>query len=494
MRRIAILSLGAALLLAMPAACIIRRPTPTPASNVERPQDEQITGVRLRSGEYVVFDPSGAVVLRDTIFGMSGQRLRQIPLADVDSLVVVRIDAGRSMLATVGGTALTLGILAGAVVASSCPYVYSWDGERWLLDAEPYGGAVTRGLERDDWSELEHLQAQGGEFRLLMTNEVEETQHTNLAELLVAYHPEGTRVAVDRTGVIHTFAAARAPVRAIDAAGRDLLGLLGVADGRAWDPEPSVDERGSVREEIVLTFPRPEGATRALLMARATTSRTGAASVRWMLDLRGSAVTQWYAAVDGYPEARTLLEAWNLREELFVLKVEVEEPSGWVVRGLLEGGGPVAPETRAVPLDLTSARGDSLRVRLRPPRGFWYLDAISIAYQAGARARVETLLPLAAIDRTRGSVAATLRAADTSYYDMPVVGDSATLRFAAPPQVAGMRQTVFLHTRGYYRLHLPGTGPPDPVTLQAITDTPDAAARLFGRRFAEWKARRSAVR
>jgi hypothetical protein len=496
-RRASAAALAGLLLVALPAGCVVRRPTAKRLASVQHPERERITGVLLSTGDTVRFNASGAVVLRDTIFGMSGDRLREIPLAEAQRLWVVRVDiprtVGKTVLRTVGTTVGAVAALIAIAAPTSCPYVYSWDGRQWVLDAEPYGGAVTKGLERDDWAELEHLRPHGGEYRLLMTNEAEETQHTNLAELLVVHHREGTQAVIDQSGVAYALGTPRQAARASDGADQDLRPTLSAADGRAWAPEPSPGADGSMRDEIILAFPRPAAAQRGVLLARASTSHSGAASMRWMLDLRGSAVTQWYAAVDRYPQVRSLLEAWNLREELFVLKVEVEEPSGWTVRGVIGGGGPVAPETRAVPLDLSGVRGDSLRVRLRPPRGFWFLDAISVAYDAGAPVRVDTLRPLEATDRKRGPVAAALGTTDSSYYEMPVVGDSATLRFAAPAPLAGTRQTVFLHTRGFYRLHLPADRAPDAATLQTITEEPDAAARLYARRFADWKAGRVAA-
>jgi hypothetical protein len=44
---------------------------------------------------------------------------------------------------------------------------------------------------------------------------------------------------------------------------------------------------------------------------------------------------------------------------------------------------------------------------------------------------------------------------------------------------------VFLHTRGYYRLHLPEKGSADHVALQRITDEHDAAARMAVESFAK---------
>jgi hypothetical protein len=68
---------------------------------------------------------------------------------------------------------------------------------------------------------------------------------------------------------------------------------------------------------------------------------------------------------------------------------------------------------------------------------------------------------------------------------MPNTGDHGYLTFVAPPQAAGTTRTVFAHARGYYRLHLDPTNPPDSVTLARFFAVPDAAAWFAAARYAE---------
>ena len=84
---------------------------------------------------------------------------------------------------------------------------------------------------------------------------------------------------------------------------------------------------------------------------------------------------------------------WNYREELYLLKLYVEEPSGWEVRGMLPGGGPFIAEDRVVPLDVSHATGDELRVRIRPPLGFWALNSFAVDYSSDADVRVTPTSP-----------------------------------------------------------------------------------------------------
>jgi hypothetical protein len=465
-----------------------------------QPAGEQVLGVTTVDGRDVPFSPAALAYLsNDTLVAVTeaGQPIR-LPMRDIQRVWVRRVDAGLSTLATLGAVAVVAGAVAIIVAASkpepapqptqiqSCPFVYSWDGTQYVFDAEPYGGATTRGLERDDYAELEHLQPVDGEYRLMVTNEMNETQYTNLMELLVVDHQAGVRVIPDEHGGLHALAALQPPRAARDRDGRDLLAWLARTDRLIWEPAAAPDSAGNLRQQVTLTFAKPRGATTARLVANVATGQWGSQMIRAMLELWGRDVHAYDAALDERQSARDSLLAWNLREELFALKIAVEEPTGWQVRGILPGGGPLIAEDRVVPLDVSRAQGDSVRIRLEPPLGFWAFNAFGLDFGAAVAVRVDTLALVEARDSVR-SVRAELAAADERYYAMPNRGDHAYLTFRAPAARAGLARTVFLHSRGYYRLHLDATAAADTATLRRLREQPGAAARLAAERFGQWQ-------
>lgn len=450
---------------------------------------ERVVGVTLRDGRQVRFDQrTPALVRNDSLHSRVRAQAYGVPLADVQRVWIEVVDPVRTTFAVIGATVGVAAVALAIAIATkeSCPFVYSWDGTKYVFDAEPYGGAVTRGLERDDYGDLAHLRPDSaGLYRLLVTNEVNETQYTNAMRLLVVDHRPGARFEMDEFGRLHAVTSAVAPASARDQDGRDLGPWLRATDEKIWEPLPPENAAGPVRQEIVLTFPKPPGATRAQLVARAGTGLWGSHMIREILDLRGSAVRQWYAAVDSTRVAQDSLRAWNVREELYVLKLDVEEPGGWRPRGLLPGGGPFITETRVVPLDVSRAAGDSLRIRIRPPSGFWALNSFAVSYGDTERpVAVDTVAPLAARTADGRDLLADLSSSDDRYYAMPTRSDRATVSFRAPAARPGTRRTVFLHTRGYYRLHLDERGAPNVAALERITSEPDAAARLAAASFA----------
>lgn len=457
--------------------------------NADNQPTEHVVGVTLTSGREIRFDAGAVTRLeRDTLFSSAAQQPVVVPMHDVQRLWLEKIDPTRTTLAVIGTGAAVFAVAVAVLLAAkeSCPFVYSWDGTRYVFDAEPYGGAITRGLERDDYGDLDHLRPDSaGLYRLLVTNEVNETQYTNSMRLMVVDHRPGARFAMDESGRLHAVTSALPPISARDQDGRDLTPWLGATDRLIWEPLPAADPAGRVREEIVLTFPKPRGATSARLVTRIGTGMWGSHMIRELLALRGSAVRDWYAAIDSSRAAQDSLHAWNIQEELYVLKLDVDEAGTWRPRALLPGGGPFITETRVVPLDVSHAAGDSLRVRIRPPSGFWALNSFAVSYDDEERPfAVDTIAPLTARSADGRDRLADLAADDDRYYAMPTTADRALVTFRAPAPRPGAERTIFLRTRGYYRLHLDERSTPNVAELQRVATQPDAAARLAAERYA----------
>jgi hypothetical protein len=172
---------------------------------------------------------------------------------------------------------------------------------------------------------------------------------------------------------------------------------------------------------------------------------------------------------------------------LYHLRIDVGQPDGWQTRGVLPGGGPFIAEDRVVPLDLSEVEGDSVRLRIRPPRGFWALNSFALDFGEETPVKVDTLRPSSARDDRWGDVLSAIAGSDDRYWVMPYTGDHGHVTFPAPAAVTGSERTVLLYTRGYYRLHLPIGGDPDTATLRRIAEVPDAPAQFAAEQFSQWQ-------
>jgi hypothetical protein len=136
------------------------------------------------------------------------------------------------------------------VLNTSCPYLYAWDGERFvfvtdLLWNAPLGLQLAEGVLAPprDWEYLkipgEMLAAKNGEYVLQITEELWEAAYFDHVRLIAVDHPAEVQIfSNEKVGgpdlaayKIHTVTRPRAPRSALNQSGRDLLPELAAADG-----------------------------------------------------------------------------------------------------------------------------------------------------------------------------------------------------------------------------------------------------------------------
>jgi hypothetical protein len=432
-------------------------------------------------------------------FTLPGDRVAAFVVEDLNELG----QTGR-VIAISGAVVIGVVIIAYTVLAimlarsfpdnsqnSSCPFVYSFDGERWILDAEPYGGAIARGLARRDFSRLEHVSAEPGVYRLLLANPTDaETQHTDRLDLLAVDAPPGCRVVLEESGTVHALRATAALIAAHDGYGADIARQLRAADHDIWNADVDAAceslPRADWRDHLTLEFERPNGAQTVYLIGNVATSQWSSPALTDFVHLHGDRLGEFYTAVDRKAAARQALLDWNDREELMRLFVNVHTNGGWERQGSFFGGSPWVGESRAVRLDLRHVEGDRIRLRLDPPTGFWSLNSFELAWDEVPVSSTE--IPLAtATDAAGNDVRASLVAAEGTCLDFPDRAAHAVLTFAIPPQPAGSERTVFARTDGWYTIHADESKPADVATLQRLQTEPGAIVQRALGRYAELK-------
>ncbi len=373
----------------------------------------------------------------------------------------------------------------------SCPFVYSWDGEEYVLDAEPYGAAVTEGLKRTDWIELSNLKAVDNQYRLLLINELDETEFTDELKLVAVDHTPGLTVAADLAGRIHTFSSPLSPSSAVDQAGRDILNFVGKSDRVFWRSEleeKNPDGDGEFRDELTFEFPKPAGAKRAKLLANVWTTEWGARSAGMFMKLYGDTLDEFYGDVDRHGPMHGRVMNWMAGEELHMLKIWVETQAGWKARGMILGGAPFITKDKAIVFDVSDIPGDVLRVRLRPPVNFWTVNSLTVDYGEDSPVHITELAAESAVDHAGRDVRRELATTDGLYHVSPNRGDRTELVFAAPLLKEGLERTVLVKASGYYKVNLGAVGEPRTDLIARVFDEPGFAARHSFREYLHWVA------
>lgn len=462
-----------------------------------------ILGVLKTSGEHVEFskDQPGRIS-NDRIVGSIGTKSISIPLSEVELVWVKVISPGRTFLAVIAGVA-AVGVLAGIIsiiaaqkpkpkpvpTTESCPFIYSFDGESYVFDAEPFGGAICEGMKRTEWCGLENLMQLKGQYKILVTNEVNETQYTDELKLVVVDHPQGVTVVPDISGRIHTLSQPVIPLWAYDGNGRDLIPYVRDNDWIFW--QTRIEDKNpkrvkDLRDELFFEFPKPKGAREAKLLFNGCNTLWGSQVVKRYLDLYGKDVYAWYKEVTNHGPAYFKMLNMHVREELYSLQIRVETEKGWESKGLVIGGGPFVSENKVCLLDIRDVPGDTLRVKLTPPSTFWMINYMAVDYSEDLPVHVREISPVQAVDHNGKDIREMLAKNDNNNFAMPNIGDRAELIFDAPPHREGMVRSVILKASGYYEIHLQAQGEPRVELLERIHTESGFAVKQALKEYLDW--------
>lgn len=349
------------------------------------------------------------------------------------------------ILGVVAGFVVVIGIIALAT-KSSCPFAYVQDTSgAWQFSGELYGGAIYAPLERDDYMPLPHLATTGGKASIRLSNELQERQYTDVANVVSILHPAGTLALLDAEGHPHTIAAPHSPLP-IQEGGTDDAPLLEARDGRSLIFDRGTDEDGTV-SSAVLHFEKPEGARQGKLVLRAKNSFWLDYAFGKFTECFGSYYNTFAAQQKTAPAAEQ--KRWS-RAQHIPLSVAMQTREGWKEIANIETPGPLAARDYVIPIDLSNATDGNLKVRLQSGTMFWEVDYAAMDFTPDTIMNVSEQAPGFAIDEEGKDVRPELMACDGQYLAQLSPGTAATLKYQLPEAPAGMKQSFFLHSRGYY--------------------------------------------
>lgn len=495
---------GATLLLVHLFGCTSWKTRPEGPGPVLAERPQEVMRVTLADGRRE--ELQAPRIEGDSLIGMKHQSrpLRvAYALSDVSEVAVLRVNAGKTVLAFGVGVTVLVVVLAalayepgglggggsgswgggGSCTACvSCPLVYSWDGSNWRLDSGTFGGAITRGLQRTDRDNLDYPVAPDGTVRLRLAAELMETDYVDQLGLLAIDHEPGWSIAPDGRGRLHTAGRLESPITARDYSGADALARLRDLDGwhwesslGAWGPEGN----GGIRDGVELAFLRDPSAREARLVVDGRNTPWSSFLLTQLVTAHGPERAAWYDSLDNLPAVARRTAA-RISAEAF-LAVQVLGDTGWERQALVWEAGPEVGKRQVAVLDLSRVSGDTLRVRLEAPPAFWLLDHVSLSQGPETPFTVTRLAAASATDAGGQELKDRIAAVDSAYLTM-VRGDRVDLTFQVPEVPAGMVRSYVLESNGYYVVDVPADPVADRATLDRLDREPGGVSRVASER------------
>jgi len=389
-----------------------------------------------------------------------------IPFNSIIKVEIYDTDVGKTVLYTVGGIALTIGIiiLIIALTKESCPFIYVFNGETYEFTGEIYSGAIHPPLERHDYLPLPMLKAVDNEYRIKMANEVHEIQYTNLAELFVIDHPIDSDVLVDKYGKTHTINNLQQPIGAFNLNEKPILQDIVNMDSLNYLGEVN-NEENNLMDGMILSFNRPQNVKSAKLVINAKNSFWLDYIYGQFYNLFGNAYPDWYEKQKSAPEEN--LRNWSIQQGI-PLSVYIEKNGEWEFIEYYNIVGPVAAKKDILEIDLSDISDAEVKIKLEYGFMFWEVDYVAMDFSPNEQVQKETISLKSAIDQDNEDVSGLLNHDDNNYQILSNIGEEVLLKFPVPEIAPDVRRTVILHSKGHYEVLRNPQGIPDISYLESF--------------------------
>lgn len=415
-------------------------------------------------------NPTYEVHIYVSEYAKANDSLTKVPISAIQKIDVYDKAVGATTASYVFSI---LGAIVGAFVIliviilltkSSCPFVYTSEGIAYHFTGEMFGGAIYSPLERDDYMPLPGFEPANNEYKLKISNELLERQYTDLAELMVVQHPVNSKVIIDKNGNLQTILSPVSPITAYTDNQADYAKSLASVDSSSY----LFNEDGLKQDAIssmTMSFNKPANCKKAKLVLNAKNSLWLDYTYGKFNELFGTSFDKFSKKKKKTPAEQ--MNAWQMSQGI-PLSVYVETEKGWQFVDCFNSVGPLASRDLVMPIDLSAIKGDKVQIRLQCGFMFWEVDYAALDFSENLPVQLTRLNPASAIDEKGHDVAQLLNKTDKKYLIQPEVGNEVVIKYTAPVSQAGMKQTAFLHSRGYYEYIREYKNKPDIAYLKSF--------------------------
>jgi len=335
---------------------------------------------------------------------------------------------------------------------TSCPYIYSWNGKRYVLDAEAFGVALGKGLEMTTRSSLTSLREENGLLRIQIANERPETHFVNAVHLLSAEVDTGAEVVVGPDNALLRIGHPDPPVSASDRSGNTILPAIRDVDGSFWESgEEGADAVKDFEDVIDVRFVRPAGKGAGTFLLTGINTEFSNVVYRNVCRFLGDQAQTFMQRLDGDSDLVGIIREWIDGSSM---KVSVWTGTNWDNAGAILPEATNVPFTRAIPINIHQLSGDTVLVRIRCLKDVWKLDALRMDWTSACPLETSPVSMVSAVGSGDGDVLESLRRADTNYVVLLPL-DKVNLTFKSVPSAKGKKIVYAIDVRGYLHEWVP---------------------------------------
>ena len=336
----------------------------------------------------------------------------------------------------------------------SCPYIYSWDGNKFVLEGEAFGVGLGKKLEYETCTVVPHLKNQNGKLRVRLTNERPESHFFNRVKLVAVETDVNSKVYTDNHNSLW---AVKNPEKLLSALNHseNISALLEKDDNVYWQSDlSSANAKSGYEDRLYVNFLKEEKADTASLIISAINTEVSSVVFKKLQELLGNNYSDFMKAAENDPEITNILKETLVRSSL---KIDVWDGKEWTYVDMIYPEANHVKFKKLLRLPLNPAAGDTIKLRLRCLTDVWKLDAVMIDESYSQKLKPVDVKIISAKSGGK-DVYSSIKNIDDNY-TVILPGEKIDLEFESPENTGGGRISYALLADGYlYEWLITGKG------------------------------------
>jgi hypothetical protein len=336
--------------------------------------------------------------------------------------------------------------------------VYLENGNTFSYTNTLFTGAVSKGLERFDYKLIPDFYPSNSTLNMQIKNEDQELQHTNVLQLIAAYHDPSIEVLADQRGKLYSIAKAISASSAKDERGASINELIEESDGAVYEFDtPSKNGIAST----FLSFNASQETKQGKLVLSLRNSNWAGFIHQEFNNALGSKHQKW---VSNNHKKSGEKQLEQMKEAGIPLIVWVKKNNKWIELESIQPIGNAEMQSIVIPIDEAYLNHEKVEIRLDGAYRFWTLDYAALDVSAPQAFETQKL-NAAFVSGDPLNVSA-LQQDDHQYLTTNIGSEPISVRFEGLKQ--GNR-TLFVQSKGYYIRQEVQTGKPAWMQLAKLS-------------------------
>jgi len=367
-----------------------------------------------------------------------------IPFNQIKEIQTVDKDYGLKTLAIITGTlgTLSIGFIIFLAISCGCPHNYVYDGNQYIYNNTLFTGALASNLERNDFKILPDLNQDARTYEMMVKNEENEIQFTNLIELISIKHSNNVNVYASQNGEFFTISDLKSPKKLTND-NQDILNYLAANnDDVGYQFDLVSPDQFSY---LFASFEKPSDVSNPKIVLKLRNTMWGGFVFKEFKQLFGNRYADWVKK----NHERSKEEAIeSVRSTGISLEVSLKIDGKWTALDYIDLIGEVSYNTVVIPVDTHLLTESEIEIRLKCGYMFWDVDFIGMDFSPQEIIDIQYIKP--SIAKGFRDFNAELAHDDDQYMQHDPNSEDTYIKFDSLPVPNGESRSLFLHSKGYY--------------------------------------------